>query len=68
MVNAPLGRVQMEALLQKVSEWFHSSSKTAQHDTVGKFKADYSPLSPDEIAAEDRECAELFKNSKPVSR
>lgn len=59
----------MEALLQKVSEWFHYSSKTTtQHDMVGKYKADYSPLSAEEIAAEDPECAELFRNSKPISR
>ena len=58
----------MEALLQKVSEWFHLSKTTTQHDMVGKYKADYSPLSAEEIAAEDAECTELFRNSKPISR
>jgi hypothetical protein len=35
---------------------------------VGRFYADYSGLTAEEIAATDSECEELFKNSKPVSR
>jgi hypothetical protein len=35
---------------------------------VGKFFADYSAITPEEIAEVDSECAELFKHSKPVSR
>jgi hypothetical protein len=44
--------------------------KTPTEDVprVGDFYADYSGLSPEEIAATDSECEELFKNSKPVSR
>jgi hypothetical protein len=66
----------VEALIQTVSGWFHSasSSKTAsippdQHrDMVGMYKADYSPLTAEEIAYDDPECVDLFKNSTPVSR
>lgn len=35
---------------------------------VGKYIADYSELTPEEIANVDPECAELFKRSKPISR
>jgi hypothetical protein len=35
---------------------------------VGEYYADYSDLTPEEVAAEDAECAELFANSKPSSR
>jgi hypothetical protein len=35
---------------------------------VGEYYADYSELTPQDIAAEDAECAELFANSKPSSR
>jgi hypothetical protein len=35
---------------------------------VGEFYADYSVLTPEEIAETDAECEELFNNSKPVSR
>ena len=35
---------------------------------VGKYIADYSELTPEEIANVDPACAELFKRSKPVSR
>jgi hypothetical protein len=34
---------------------------------VGDYYADYSPLTPEEIAEVDAECAELFKRSKRVS-
>lgn len=35
---------------------------------VGEYFADYSDLSPEEIAKLDRDCEELFRRSKPVSR
>lgn len=35
---------------------------------VGEYYADYSELTPEEIAADDPACAELFANSKPSSR
>lgn len=46
------------------------SVKNEQSDVprVGDFYADYSPLTPEEIAGVDAECADLFKRSKPVSR
>jgi uncharacterized linocin/CFP29 family protein len=31
---------------------------------VGEFKADYSPLTPEEVAEVDAECAELFKRAE----
>lgn len=34
---------------------------------VGKYKADYSPLSAEEIAAEDPELTALFSRSTPAS-
>lgn len=35
---------------------------------VGEFIADYSYLSPDEIAETDSDCAELFERSRPLSQ
>jgi len=35
---------------------------------VGEYFADYSALTPEEIAETDSECLELFGRSKPVSR
>jgi hypothetical protein len=66
----------VEAIIQRVSGWFHytSSSRTTaipvdeHQDMIGMYKADYSPISAEEIAQDDPECIELFKNSTPVSR
>jgi hypothetical protein len=42
--------------------------RPAEH-RIGEYIADYSPLSPDEIAAAENETlTELYKNSRPVSR
>ena len=35
---------------------------------VGEYYADYSELTPEEIAADDPDCTDLFENSKPSSR
>ena len=35
---------------------------------VGKYYADYSEVTPEEIADLDDECVDLFNRSKPVSR
>lgn len=35
---------------------------------VGAFQADYSPLTPEEIAASDAELEDLYKHSKSISR
>lgn len=35
---------------------------------IGKYRADYSRLTPEEIAQEDEELSELYANSRPVSR
>jgi hypothetical protein len=35
---------------------------------VGEYYADYSAPTPEEIAATDADCADLFARSKPVSR
>lgn len=37
-------------------------------DRVGKYYADYSPLTPEEIAQVDPEAEALYRRSKPVSR
>lgn len=43
------------------------NSPSGEIPRVGKYKADYSELTPEELAA-DTGCEELFKNSKPASR
>jgi hypothetical protein len=63
----------MGGLLHFVENLFHSkqdrtSASHIHRDFVGTYKADYSPLTEDEIAHEDDACADLFKHSKPVSR
>jgi hypothetical protein len=35
---------------------------------VGEYYADYSPLTPEEIAEVNAECEALFERSKPVPR
>lgn len=35
---------------------------------VGRYYADYSELTPEEIAQADDECEALFRRSKPISR
>lgn len=46
-----------------------SKAKTgAKEYRVGEYYADYSLLTPEEIAAPDPELDALFKRSKPVSR
>jgi hypothetical protein len=63
------------ALLHFVESLFHTkpepvdaSTRPVHRDFVGSYKADYSPLTADEIAHEDEACSELFRHSKPVSR
>lgn len=65
----------MVALLQRLvlgawKEWRHDPMPADNSDQpmVGKFKADYSRLTPEEIAQEDEELAEIYANSRPVSR
>lgn len=68
----------MVALLQKLvgygywSEWRTPASNVnhppAADPMVGKFRADYSLLTPEQIAQEDEELTELYANSRPVSR
>jgi hypothetical protein len=48
-------------------QWTKPGSSSDEIPRVGKYKADYSELKPEEIAA-DAGCEELFRNSKPVSR
>jgi hypothetical protein len=68
----------MVALLQKLvfgswTEWRQGISltpttpKTDSH-MIGKYRADYSRLTPEEIAQEDEELADIYANSRPVSR
>jgi len=35
---------------------------------VGEFYADYSPLTPEEMARQDGDCEELFRRSRTISR
>jgi hypothetical protein len=59
----------VEAIFQTLSGWFHNVKTTtipAEEDTVGMYRADYSPLTEEEMASDP--CAELFKNSTPASR
>ena len=71
----------MGTIFDKVNGWFDSTSvsKAAsyrttsiplnpQEDRIGVFKADYSPISEEDMAFEDPECVDLFKNSDPASR
>jgi hypothetical protein len=43
------------------------SSRSEEH-RIGRYRADYSRLTPEEIAQEDKELTELYDNSRPVSR
>lgn len=59
----------MSALLKFVSQyWHHEEVVVEEKPRVGEYYADYSPLTPEEIAKNDPECDELFKHSKPLSR
>jgi hypothetical protein len=66
----------MTAFLHRVSGWVQSSwsggnggnSSDTTPDKVGAYKADYSRLTDEQLAAEDFECVELLKHSRPVSR
>lgn len=69
----------MVALLKTVfgswTEWRHAAPapvadapQAAADHMVGKFRADYSLLTPEQIAQEDDELAELYANSRRVSR
>ncbi len=66
----------MVALLQKLvvgywTEWrgvLPSDSPNTNQPMIGKFRADYSRLTPEEIAQEDEELTELYANSRPISR
>lgn len=67
----------MVALLQKLvvgywTDWRQSSPATTQppnkEPMIGKYRADYSQLTPEQIAQEDKELTELYANSRPVSR
>jgi hypothetical protein len=41
---------------------------SADEHMIGKYRADYSRLTPEEIAQEDEELKELYANSRPLSR
>lgn len=58
----------MNALLKLVANYWHPEPVEDKPLRVGEFKADYSPLTPEEIAQDDPEMVELLKRSKPVSR
>jgi hypothetical protein len=67
----------MNALLKFVTHYWQPDEtvEEAKHagigeqaPRVGQYKADYSALTPAEIAQHDSECEELFKHSKPLSR
>lgn len=63
----------MNALLKLVANYWHpehieGEAKHVGDLKVGEFKADYSPLTPEEIAQDDPEMVELLNRSKPVSR
>ncbi|UEM16778.1 hypothetical protein J4G43_022720 [Bradyrhizobium barranii subsp. barranii] len=62
-----------QATVADFSEWVHPSKKaepTVDVDSpmVGKYRANYSRLTPEEIAQEDPELTDLYANSRPVSR
>jgi len=61
----------MNVLLKLVTHYWHSDDERESEKPtlrVGEFKADYSPLTPEDIAQDDPEMVELLKRSKPVSR
>jgi hypothetical protein len=67
----------MNALLKLVTHYWHPDEVVEetprvgvveQTPRIGEYHADYSPLTPAEIAQHDSECEELFKHSKPLSR
>lgn len=59
----------MNALRKFVSHYLlHEEQLVEEPPRVGEYRADYSPLTPDEIAQIDPACEELFKHSKPLSR
>ncbi|QQN62669.1 hypothetical protein JIR23_24345 [Bradyrhizobium diazoefficiens] len=64
----------LQATVADLSEWVHPSKRAdaPNHDAaepmVGKYRANYSPLTPDEIAQDEPELTELHANSRPVSR
>jgi hypothetical protein len=67
----------MVALFQKLvfgswTEWRRGilSTPTPKTDPhmIGKFRADYSRLTAEEIAQADEELADIYANSHPVSR
>jgi hypothetical protein len=61
----------LQATVADFSEWVHPSKKsdaTADAPMVGKYRAEYSPLTPEQIAQDDPELTELYANSRPVSR
>ncbi|MGY4170946.1 hypothetical protein [Bradyrhizobium sp. USDA 4529] len=69
----------MVALFQKLvgygywTEWRQSilptpNPKDTNPPMVGKYRADYSRLTPEEIAKDDEELADIYANSRPVSR
>lgn len=53
-----------------LSGWGHSSGGGVATDRpmVGKYRADYSQLTPEQIAQDDPELNELYRNSRPISR
>lgn len=64
-------------MVQAMLKFFHAvedfilapqPQQAAEVHRVGEFYADYTPLTPEEMAREDEACAELFKRSKMVSR
>jgi len=61
----------MNALMKFVSYYWHHEKEVMVEATpprIGAYCADYSPITPEEIARPDAECEDLFKHSKPLSR
>lgn len=52
--------------IEEIKAYIRDLVGNAQEPMVGKYRADYSPLTPEEIAKEDPELTELYENSKPV--
>lgn len=63
----------LQATVADFSEWVHPSKKTDETEDqgnlmIGKYRADYSELTPEQIHQDDPELTEFYANSRPVSR
>jgi hypothetical protein len=61
----------LKKLVMGWAAWRHVTFLVHNHRTsepmIGEFRADYSRLTPEEIAQEDAELTELYANSIPAS-